>query len=88
MVLNEINEINEILNVNFIYLTLLIYFKDLANALWKLRKKLAASISRMRIRYGARQLSQLLPPHLQNEKVAIAAVNPVVTGWMNPFLIR
>ncbi|KNC31613.1 hypothetical protein FF38_01026 [Lucilia cuprina] len=42
----------------------------------------------MRVKYGALQLSQLLPIHLQNEKVAIAAINPVVTGWINPFLIR
>ncbi|XP_037820397.1 uncharacterized protein LOC119609621 [Lucilia sericata] len=62
--------------------------KDLADFLWTFRSKLAASISRMRVKYGALQLSQLLPIHLQNEKVAIAAINPVVTGWINPFLIR
>ncbi|XP_065361983.1 uncharacterized protein LOC135955560 [Calliphora vicina] len=62
--------------------------KDLADFLWTFRTKLAASISRMRIKYGAHQLSQLLPLHLQNEKVAIAAINPIVTGWINPFLIR
>jgi len=42
----------------------------------------------MRIQVGALRLSQLLPIHLQNEKVAIAAANPVVTGWINPFLVR
>ncbi|KAM7356317.1 putative methyltransferase NSUN7 [Cochliomyia hominivorax] len=62
--------------------------KDLADSLWTSRTKLAASISRMRIKYGALQLSQLLPIHLQNEKVAMAATSPVVTGWINPFLIR
>ncbi|EDW73328.2 uncharacterized protein Dwil_GK17491 [Drosophila willistoni] len=61
---------------------------EIANVLWQHRIRLAASISRMRIRVGALRLSQLLPIHLQNEKVAIAAANPVVTGWINPFLIR
>ncbi|XP_073836278.1 uncharacterized protein isoform X3 [Musca autumnalis] len=62
--------------------------KDLSDCLWERRRKLAASISRMRIKYGALQLSNLLPVHLQNEKVAIAATNPVITGWINPFLVR
>ncbi|KAH8240099.1 hypothetical protein KR032_011201 [Drosophila birchii] len=61
---------------------------ELAEVLWQHRIRLAASISRMRIRVGALRLSQLLPIHLQNEKVAIAAANPVVTGWINPFLVR
>ncbi|XP_017107706.2 uncharacterized protein [Drosophila bipectinata] len=60
----------------------------LASDLWQHRIRLAASISRMRIRVGALRLSQLLPIHLQNEKVAFAAANPVVTGWINPFLVR
>ncbi|KAH8366216.1 hypothetical protein KR093_010197 [Drosophila rubida] len=59
-----------------------------AAVLWRHRIRLAASISRMRIGVGALRLSQLLPIHLQNEKVAIAAANPVVTGWINPFLVR
>ncbi|XP_032290915.1 uncharacterized protein [Drosophila virilis] len=61
---------------------------EIANVLWQHRVRLAASISRMRIGVGALRLSQLLPIHLQNEKVAIAAANPVVTGWINPFLLR
>ncbi|XP_055923266.1 uncharacterized protein LOC129953813 isoform X2 [Eupeodes corollae] len=61
---------------------------DIANCLWKQRIRLAASISRMRIRSGALELSQLLPTHLQNEKVAIAAANPIVSGWINPFLLE
>lgn len=61
---------------------------DLSDSLWKCRRKLAASISRMRIKYGALQLSNLLPIHLQNEKVAIAATNPIITGWVNPFFVR
>ncbi|ALC43980.1 maker702, partial [Drosophila busckii] len=59
-----------------------------AAVLWKHRVRLSASISRMRICVGALRLSQLLPIHLHNEKVAIAAANPVVTGWINPFLVR
>lgn len=61
---------------------------EIADVLWQHRIRLAASISRMRIGVGALRLSQLLPIHLQNEKVAIAAANPVVTGWINPFLLR
>lgn len=26
--------------------------------------------------------------HLQNDKVAVAAANPIVSGWMNPFISR
>lgn len=59
-----------------------------AEVLWQHRVRLAASLARMRIGLGALRLSQLLPIHLQNEKVAIAAANPVVTGWINPFLVR
>ncbi|XP_043866225.1 uncharacterized protein LOC6586633 [Drosophila mojavensis] len=61
---------------------------EIADVLWQHRIRLAASISRMRIGVGALRLSHLLPIHLQNEKVAIAAANPVVTGWINPFLLR
>ncbi|EDV95774.1 GH15591 [Drosophila grimshawi] len=61
---------------------------EIAAVLWQHRIRLAASISRMRIAVGALRLSQLLPIHLQNEKVAIAAANPVITGWINPFLVR
>lgn len=31
---------------------------------------------------------ELLPPHLQDDKVAIATANPVVTGWVNPFKLK
>ncbi|XP_055856969.1 uncharacterized protein LOC129919895 isoform X2 [Episyrphus balteatus] len=61
---------------------------DIADCLWKHRIRLAASISRMRIQNGALELSQLLPSHLQNEKVAIAAANPIVSGWINPFILE
>ncbi|XP_055384339.1 uncharacterized protein LOC129613998 [Condylostylus longicornis] len=61
---------------------------DISLKIWKHRVKLAASISRLRIKKGALYLSELLPLHLQNEKVAIAAANPIVTGWINPFKIK
>ncbi|XP_055694802.1 uncharacterized protein LOC129796701 isoform X2 [Lutzomyia longipalpis] len=53
--------------------------------LWEHRIKLAAALSRLRIENGALKLAHLLPPHLQDEKVAIAAANPIVSGWINPF---
>ncbi|GAB0093934.1 Ubiquitin-protein ligase E3A, N-terminal zinc-binding domain [Sergentomyia squamirostris] len=53
--------------------------------LWSHRIKLAAALSRLRIENGALTLSHLLPIHLQDEKVAIAAANPIVSGWINPF---
>lgn len=31
---------------------------------------------------------ELLPPHLQDDKVAIATANPIVTGWVNPFKLK
>ncbi|XP_031633541.1 uncharacterized protein LOC116347169 [Contarinia nasturtii] len=54
--------------------------------IWNNRIHLAASISRLRIKNSALNLMELLPPHLQdNDKVAIATANPIVTGWINPF---
>uniref|UniRef100_A0A1A9WQ06 SAM-dependent MTase RsmB/NOP-type domain-containing protein n=1 Tax=Glossina brevipalpis TaxID=37001 RepID=A0A1A9WQ06_9MUSC len=61
---------------------------DVAESIWKFRTKLAASIARMRIEYCALSLSELLPIHLQNDKVAKAILNPLVTGWINPFLVK
>uniref|UniRef100_A0A1A9Z6N5 Uncharacterized protein n=1 Tax=Glossina pallidipes TaxID=7398 RepID=A0A1A9Z6N5_GLOPL len=61
---------------------------DVAECIWKFRTKLAASISRMRIEYCALNLSDLLPIHLQNDKVAKAILNPLVTGWINPFIVK
>ncbi|KAI9588714.1 hypothetical protein GQX74_004559 [Glossina fuscipes] len=61
---------------------------DVAECIWKFRTKLAASISRMRIEYCALRLSDLLPIHLQNDKVAKAILNPLVTGWINPFIVK
>lgn len=56
--------------------------------IWSHRINLAASISRLRIKNGALKLAHLLPIHLQDDKVAIAAANPIVTGWINPFKMR
>ncbi|XP_059608104.1 uncharacterized protein LOC132255948 [Phlebotomus argentipes] len=58
---------------------------DIDNRLWEYRIKLAAALSRLRIENGALTLSHLLPVHLQDEKVAVAAANPIVSGWINPF---
>nr|XP_036216388.1 uncharacterized protein LOC106617935 [Bactrocera oleae] len=62
--------------------------EGIAEHLWNFRKSLAASVARMRIKFNALSLSKLLPIHLQNEKVANAASNTMVTGWINPFLLR
>lgn len=56
--------------------------------IWSHKINLAASISRLRIKNGALKLAHLLPIHLQDDKVAIAAANPIVTGWINPFKTR
>lgn len=48
--------------------------------------RLAAALSRLRIKNGTLSLCELLPPHLQDEKVAIASANPIVSGWINPFV--
>lgn len=49
---------------------------------------MAASIARLRIKNSALRLMELLPPHLQDDKVAIATANPIVTGWVNPFKLK
>lgn len=50
--------------------------------------RLAAALSRLRIKNSTLSLCDLLPPHLQDEKVAIASANPIVSGWINPFSFR
>lgn len=66
----------------------LLFILDIANCLWEHRVRLAAAISRLRIKNGALQLSQLLPAHLKDEKVSLAVTNPVVSGWINPFKMK
>lgn len=53
------------------------------NALCSLTIKLAASISRLRIEYNALSLSDLLPRHLRDEKVAAQSTKDTVTCWVN-----
>ncbi|XP_058835489.1 uncharacterized protein LOC131692450 isoform X2 [Topomyia yanbarensis] len=50
--------------------------------------KIAAALTRIRIQNSAYSLITLLPPHLQDEKVAAVVSNPIVTGWINTFRIR
>lgn len=66
------------------------YFGSIAifDNIWNNRIHLAASISRLRIKNSALSLMELLPPHLQDDKVAIATANPIVTGWINPFKLK
>lgn len=58
---------------------------DIHELIWKHRIQLAAALSRLRIQSGALKLSHLLPSHLQDDKVAVAAAVSMVTGWINPF---
>jgi hypothetical protein len=53
--------------------------------LWEYKTKLAASITRLRIQSNALVLAQLLPRHLQDNKVALAVSSPILTGWVNNF---
>ncbi|XP_044729702.1 putative methyltransferase NSUN7 [Chrysoperla carnea] len=61
---------------------------DIDDALWRYRIKLAASVSRLRIKNSALRLSQLLPPHLQDERVANAAETTSVTCWINTYIVK
>lgn len=56
--------------------------------LWNNRIALAASLSRLRIKSSALGLKDLLPLHLQDEKVSLAAASPIVTGWVNPYKLK
>lgn len=60
---------------------------DLSKVVWTNRVYLAAAISRIRIKNNARKLTEMLPSHLQDEKVAKAIANPIVTGWINPYIV-
>jgi hypothetical protein len=55
--------------------------------LWDVRVKLAASLSRLRIKNKALNLSQLLPPHLRDANVAALDEIPVA-AWINTFKIE
>lgn len=58
------------------------------NALWTQRIKLAASVARLRIKHNALSLSELLPPHLKDERVTEQAKNNPVTCWVNLVKVR
>lgn len=55
------------------------------NALWCQRIKLAAAVSRIRIKHNALALSELLPAHLRNDRIARAAARSdgPLTVWVN-----
>jgi hypothetical protein len=55
--------------------------------LWGVRVKLAAALSRLRIKNKALTLSELLPLHLRDERV-VALNEAPVTAWVNAFKIE
>lgn len=66
----------------------LIKYIDIETCLDKMKTKLAASITKIRIEKQALNLQFLLPPHLRDEKVARAVTNPIITGWFNKFKLN
>jgi hypothetical protein len=60
---------------------------DADTHLWDARVKLAAAVARLRIKNNALKLSQLLPPHLRDERVLALGEAPV-TAWINTFKIE
>ena len=60
-------------------------FADIETCLDKMKTKLAASITKIRIEKQALNLQFLLPVHLRDEKVARATLNPIISGWINKF---
>lgn len=59
---------------------------EIDEVLWQLRVKLAATVSRLRIKSGAHSLSELLPPHLRHTRSALE--ENIITGWVNVFKAR
>lgn len=57
-------------------------------ALWATRVRLAAAMSRLRIANNALKLSDMLPSHLRDERVARAAHLAPVTCWVNKNRIK
>jgi hypothetical protein len=55
--------------------------------LWDTRVRLAAALSRLRIKNNALQLSQLLPPRLRDERVFALREAPAA-AWINTFKIE
>ncbi|PNF21705.1 hypothetical protein B7P43_G10336 [Cryptotermes secundus] len=60
--------------------------QEAETCLWDVRVKLAASLSRLRIKNKALSLSKLLPPHLRDSHVAALDELPVA-AWINTFKI-
>lgn len=60
-------------------------FADIETCLDKMKTKLAASITKIRIEKQALNLQFLLPVHLRDEKVARAVTSPIISGWLNRF---
>lgn len=69
----------------FTLINIIISFPDIETCLDKMKTKLAASITKIRIEKQALNLQFLLPVHLRDEKVARAVTNPIVTGWINKY---
>lgn len=56
---------------------------EVEEALWKERIKLAASVSRLRIKNSALKLNELLPRHLRESKIIGKASDSPITCWIN-----
>lgn len=56
---------------------------DIETCLDKMKTKLAASITKIRIEKQALNLQFLLPQHLRDEKVARAVTSPIICAWIN-----
>lgn len=61
------------------------FFTDIETCLDKMKTKLAASITKIRIEKQALNLQFLLPVHLRDEKVAFQVTSPIISGWINKF---
>ncbi|XP_034952478.1 uncharacterized protein [Chelonus insularis] len=60
---------------------------DIEEALIKMKTKLAASVSRLRIGGAAFTLDNLLPVHLRNEGINWTYEQAIATGWVNTIKI-
>ncbi|XP_028028598.1 uncharacterized protein LOC114241818 isoform X1 [Bombyx mandarina] len=60
-------------------------FKEMENVVWEQRVHFAAAIARIRIKNKALSLSDLLPPHLREERISACVNKDIITGWVNTF---
>ncbi|XP_073967356.1 uncharacterized protein [Choristoneura fumiferana] len=58
---------------------------DVEATVWEQRVHFAAAIARIRIKNRAFSLSELLPPHLREERMSACVNKESVTGWVNTF---